>query len=334
MSEPTNTTTASAAGPDVPTCAYPGCERPARPGASEGRGSKPKYCGLRGETGEYAHTAMTAFRARAALDRKAAGGAASSTDLDRPVTMATARASELRTGMLADAERLVQKLTAAAEELRTAANPEAAEAQIEAVQADAATEVAAARGGLAREAQRRQTAEDEAEEARAAASEMDEQLQAAEAAREQAEQRAADARAEATRARDDAVRELEQLRTSTAAELDRLRTRAERAVAEARDQLATGRADAAREREELRELADSRAQVLEEARVDLRQRAERAEAEVGTLRRERDELRAALEARGEASAAEEPAAGTSARAGQGGQPRRGRRIPGKEESWQ
>jgi len=66
------------------------------------------------------------------------------------------------------------------------------------------------------------------------------------------------------------ARELDQLRTSTAAELDRLRASAEHAAAE----------------------------VLEEARADLRRRAERSEAEAGALRRERDELRAALEGRG------------------------------------
>src|SRR5260370_14288944 len=113
---------------------------------------------------------MTAFRARQALDRRTAGGAPTLSDLDRPVTMATARASELRTGLLADAAALVAKLTTAAEQLQAAANPEAAEAEIEAAHAEAATEVAAARGGLAREAQRRQQAEADAEEARAAAS--------------------------------------------------------------------------------------------------------------------------------------------------------------------
>src|SRR6266571_8698089 len=117
----------SSAGPETtPTCAYPGCERPPRAAAFEGRGSKPKYCDLPDDQGRPAHTAMTAFRARAALDR-AAGGPPSPADLDRPVTMATTRASELRTGMLADAERLVQKLTAAAEQLQAAADPEAAE---------------------------------------------------------------------------------------------------------------------------------------------------------------------------------------------------------------
>jgi hypothetical protein len=54
------------------------------------------------------------------------------------------------------------KLTAAAEQLQAAANPEAAEAEIEAVQAEAVAQVADARGGLAREAQRRQQAEADA----------------------------------------------------------------------------------------------------------------------------------------------------------------------------
>ena len=162
MSQQTNTTAAAEAPAEL-TCAYPGCERPPRPAASEGRGSKPKYCDLTDDQGRPAHTAMSAFRARAALDRRAAGGTPSPADLDRPVTMATARASELRTGLLKDAAALVEKLTMAAEQLQAAADPEAAEAQIEAVQAEAIAQVADARGGLAREAHRRQQAEADAE---------------------------------------------------------------------------------------------------------------------------------------------------------------------------
>src|SRR6266536_1540640 len=134
------TAAAAEAADDAPACAYPGCERPPRPAAFEGRGSKPKYCDLADDQGRPAHTAMTAFRARAALDRRAAGGgtAGQPDDLNRPVTMAAARASELRRDLLADASRLVERLTAAAEQLQAAADPEAAEAQIEAVQAEAA----------------------------------------------------------------------------------------------------------------------------------------------------------------------------------------------------
>src|SRR5260370_42025427 len=99
MSE--QTSTAAAAAPPAPTCGYPGCERPPRPGPEDGRGARPKYCDLADDSSRPLHTAMTAFRARAALDR-AAGGRSSPADLDRPVTMATARASELRSGLLND----------------------------------------------------------------------------------------------------------------------------------------------------------------------------------------------------------------------------------------
>ena len=244
MSEPMSTT--SAAVPAAPTCAYPGCERPPRPATSE-VGSKPKYCDLADDQGRPAHTAITAFRARAALDRRAAASRPGQPDdLDRPVTMATVRASELRTGLLSDAAKLVEKLTMAAEQLQAAADPEAAEAQIEAVQAEAAAQVADARGVLAREAQRRQQADADAEEARAAAVEMDEKLQAAEAARDQAEQRAADARAETEQARTDAAERvsaaetardqaIERAEADKAAAIGEAEARAERAAAEARE---------------------------------------------------------------------------------------------------
>ncbi|HKR67359.1 MAG TPA: hypothetical protein VJT16_00770, partial [Streptosporangiaceae bacterium] len=111
----------------VVTCAYPGCERPTRPASSE-TGARPKYCDLADDQGRLAHTAMTAFRARAALDRRAAGrDGQQPDDLNRPVTMATARASELRAALLKDAAALVEKLTAAAGQLQAAADPQAAE---------------------------------------------------------------------------------------------------------------------------------------------------------------------------------------------------------------
>ncbi len=63
---------------------------------------------------------------------------------------------------------------------------------------------------------------------------------------------------------------------------------------------------------------------IETATADLRARADRAEAEAGALRRERDELRTALEARSEAAAA------TSPDADQREQPKRGRRATASE----
>jgi len=76
------------------------------------------------------------------------------------------------------------------------------------------------------------------------------------------------------------------------------------------------RADTAREREELRAALESRAQVLEESRGELRGRAERAERDLDAARAElvrtRQEIRAedvpktAPRRRGQASGEREP----------------------------
>ena len=71
-------------------------------------GARPKYCDLADESGKALHTAMTAFRARAALDRRA--GATQPDDLGRPVTMATARAAELRTDVARNIGGLMEKM--------------------------------------------------------------------------------------------------------------------------------------------------------------------------------------------------------------------------------
>ena len=148
------------------TCKYPGCENEPR-AADDGAGAKPKYCGRPDPLTGKPHTALTAFRRRQELTRP--GGAAEAEDLGRPVTMATARAAELRNGIRADMAALTGKLTDLAAQLDRAADPEAAAAQVEAVQAEAAQQVADAQAETAREAQRRQQAEADAEEARSAA---------------------------------------------------------------------------------------------------------------------------------------------------------------------
>ena len=148
------------------TCKYPGCENEPR-AADDGAGAKPKYCGRPDPLTGKPHTALTAFRRRQELTRQ--GGAAEAEDLGRPVTMATARAAELRNGIRADMTALTGKLTDLAAQLDRAADPEAAAAQVEAVQAEAAQQVADAQAETAREAQRRQQAEADAEEARSAA---------------------------------------------------------------------------------------------------------------------------------------------------------------------
>src|SRR6266480_3704910 len=170
-------------------CAYPGCEREPRAGEA-GAGAKPKYCGLPDPVSGKPHTALTAFRRRQELALQG-GGATEAEDLGRPVTMATARAAELRTGIRNDMATLTARLAELAVQLERAADPEAAAAQVEAVQAEAAEQVADARADVAREAQRRQQAE-----AGGAAVEADTQLTEALAAKAAAEDAAAAAGAE------------------------------------------------------------------------------------------------------------------------------------------
>src|SRR5580658_1109032 len=174
------------------TCAYPSCDR--EPRATEDRaGAKPKYCGEPDPVTGKPHTALTAFRRRQELARHP-GGTAEPADLDRPVTMATARAAELRAAVRADIAALTGRLTELAAQLDAAADPEAAAAQIEAVQAEAAQQIAQARADAARAAQLRHQAEAAAAEALSAASEADAQLTIALAAKTTADQEAQAAR--------------------------------------------------------------------------------------------------------------------------------------------
>src|SRR5690242_8929572 len=143
-------------------CAYPGCENEPR-AAEDGAGAKPKYCGQPDPLTGKPHAAGTAFRRRQELRQD---GVAEAEDLGRPVTMATARAAELRKGIQADIAALTDKLAGLVEQLKRAADPERAEVQVEAVQAEARQQVDAAEARAAQEALRRQEANAEAEEAR------------------------------------------------------------------------------------------------------------------------------------------------------------------------
>ena len=93
--------------------------------------------------------------------------------------------------------------------------------------------------------------------------------------RENAAREAGQLRADAERERDEILARL----TDTANRLSQVTT----AHAE---ELAQLRADAARERDELRAALESRAQVLEESRGELRARAERAERDLDAARAE------------------------------------------------
>ena len=181
------------------TCRYPGCASPARDKDPAAPGPRPGYCEQEApeDRGDgmvvlVRHTAMTAFRRRAQL----AGQPGS----DRPVTAAVSRAAAIRDDALAAMSRLGAQLSAALDQLAVlgaqlaaAGDLEAAEAQAEAVRAEAAAQLEQARAETAAQAVARHAAELDAAEARAAAAQAITAADAEAAARQHAEQLAGDA---------------------------------------------------------------------------------------------------------------------------------------------
>jgi hypothetical protein len=119
---------------------------------------------------------------------------------DRPVTAAISRAAAIRDDALAAISRLGAQLSAALDQLAAlgaqlaaAGDPEAAEAQAEAVRAATTAQIEQARAETASQAVARHAAELEAAEARAAAAQTITAMQAEAAARQHAGQQADDA---------------------------------------------------------------------------------------------------------------------------------------------
>ena len=139
-------------------CRYPGCASPARGKDPAAPGPRPGYCeqGVPEDRGDgtpvlVRHTAMTAFRRRGQLAGQPGG--------DRPVTAALSRAGAIRDDAIAAMSRLGTQLSAALDQLAAlggqlaaAGDPEAAEAQAEAVRAETAAGLEAARAELAAQA--------------------------------------------------------------------------------------------------------------------------------------------------------------------------------------
>src|SRR6476469_7619685 len=183
------------------TCRYPGCDRPPAP-AEDGVGRPPEYCD------DPTHTRGAAWRAR--RDARAAAGAAVPDDLDRPVSMARARAAEYTEQVTAQVLTLTTTLNTVLEELRTLGDPDAAAVQIEAVTTEAEQRVAEVTARAARAERDQRAAESQRSEADAAAEEATDradqlamQLQQAQeahrAAAEQWEQMSAQQQAEIAR---------------------------------------------------------------------------------------------------------------------------------------
>ena len=253
---------AAAPGREPGRCRYPGCPSPAR--ASDTPGRPPGYCGQDvpedrdGTPVLVRHTAMTAFRRRAQLAGQPGDG--------RPVTAAITRAGAIRDDALAAMTRLSGQLAAAidqlavlGEQLASAADPEAAEAQAEAVRAETAAQLEHARAETAGHAAARHAAELDAAEARQAAAEAITMMetQAADLARAGETARAAG-------------QALDGQREAHAAELAAARAAAD---------------DAARSREEDRRRHEAALAALDGTITTLREQLARAEA---ALDRERE----------------------------------------------
>ncbi|WP_051973733.1 TniQ family protein [Cryobacterium sp. MLB-32] len=152
-------------------CRFPGCVRPAV-STDSGSGRPPEYCDNDG------HNRAAGWRARRRLAAELSGNAP---DDQRPVDAARQRAGELCDQVAGMAPHLVQQLTAFIEELCIVADPDAAEAQIESVTAEAAAHIAAATARTSRAEHAGRQANTERVEADAAAheaSDLAEQRQA------------------------------------------------------------------------------------------------------------------------------------------------------------
>jgi hypothetical protein len=226
------------------TCRYPGCDRPtATP--EDGAGRPPEYCD------DPTHTRGSAWRAR--RDARAVAGAVVPDDLDRPVSMARARAAEYAEQVTGQVITLTATLNTVLEELRTLGDPDAAAVQIEAVTADAEQRVAVAAARAARAEQDRGTAELHRAEADAAAEEATAMVETLTGQLDAAGQAHAALQAALDQVRQAHAADLERLAgqlTQARADADEQRAHAEAQAAEARAVIATLTAElgAARQR--------------------------------------------------------------------------------------
>jgi colicin import membrane protein len=299
-------------------CAYPGCDQPIA-ARSNDRGAKPKYCD------DASHNPLSAHRERRKREADATGQRVEETG-GQPVTIGLTRAAELVRKLEQLTAQHADTLTRAVTELRSAADPESAEAEVYAARTSADQRVAAAEARLAEEINRRREAETDRDQARADRDQADD-------ATAHAITRMEELQRELTTLRRTSAEQLSQLRTETTAELEHARAstqhdinqargqaaqqvaeatgrarqaeqeaaraqqaetaaqqRADRAQAQAAEQIALVRADSRRERDEHRAATDARIAALEETRTALRIRAERAEADLDTARAEHQRL--------------------------------------------
>lgn len=297
--------TAESSATTAATCAYPGCERPVRERAGDSGGKPPKYCDAVNEsTGKLAHTALTAARERARLDKQDGQQPATAEpgSAETPASTAAARASSLLEQFRQEARRLDGTLTEGLQALAEAADPDAVSTEISTanrtlrrVQLEADEAVTGAQAERDQVRAELDHVRDQLAEATAARDEAMTDLDSSEAARTAAESVAATTQAEAEQARQEAATQHERAETAEAsrvstqqqldehaAELSRVRTEDE----QLREQLATAT-------QHVSDLTEARDQL----RSDLsqqQQRAQDAEREAsqahGTANQLRDQL--------------------------------------------
>src|SRR6478752_7299781 len=211
------------------TCNFPGCARPPAP-AEESTGRPPEYCD------DPAHNRGAAWRARRAAAALSTGRTVPD-DLDRPVSMARARAGEYAERVAAQVETLSVTLATVVDELRTLGDPDAAAVQIDAVTAEAEQRVAEATARAARAEQDRRSAEQQRADADAAAEEATAMVDTL-----------TGQLAAAGQARAALQVELDQVRQAHAVDLERLTAQLTQARADADEQRARAAAQAAEAR--------------------------------------------------------------------------------------
>lgn len=148
-------------------CAFPGCEEPAERSAGPGRPRK--FCARPD------HNAQTSYREKE-KKQSGIGQAESPADMGRPVTMARAQANLTRSRLVELLEQLPGLLDRLAEVETVAKDPDAVDAQIEAVTTDAEQRISTAEATRAVEHTRRLAAESATAEAREAADDMAAQI--------------------------------------------------------------------------------------------------------------------------------------------------------------
>jgi colicin import membrane protein len=112
-----------------PGCKYPGPGQPAAPAAGTGR--PPEYCAGRG------HTRVSAWRERRRLAAEQAGTTISPAEDGSSLTTAKMTGAELLRSLRAEADRIAALGTGLRDRIDTLTDPTAAEAEAEAVRADA-----------------------------------------------------------------------------------------------------------------------------------------------------------------------------------------------------